>query len=816
MSRKIVVVDSNGVRSIPDENLPLNIGSQTTAHIRIPGSVVGGTGASIDLLEGRPFLQRGGGGVEVTVNDEVVTANRWLIAGDTIAVGGVHIVCEFDDDGLRFAVTEPALEYETLPPELATPAGEAGDAPEPITPVQLRVRSLRPDAARPDTQGLAASRVKWAIYGALGVLFVVAAYLFTARGVLIEVEPEHAEIRIVGGLIAPKIGGRYLLRQGDYRIMLSVEGYHPAREAIVVDDSPNPAFRFVMLKLPGRLVVMTDPEVEGRLYIDAEDVGVLPGVDVQIEAGPHAIRVVTERYLEFTETLEIEGRDVRQEFQAELQPGWGDIAFATDPSDAEIYVDAQVVGRTPTTVAIMAGEHAVLVRKGGYKSWTRDLTVAAGQPEQLPVIALVEVDGLLSVVTTPTGAAVSVDGRYRGTTPAEVELAPGRRYAVIVSMPGFATVTRSVEMESRRGHTVRLTLEPRLGIVRITTDQPDAELFVDGELRGLANQELSLPARVHRIEVRKAGFASFTAEVNPQPGFPEQLDIRMLTPEEAVLAAIPQTLTTHDGTTLLLIRPGELELGAPRREQGRRANEAQHRVRLTRPFYIATTEVTNSRFQAFKPKHTSGAEKYRQLATGNHPAVMMSWEEATGYCNWLSTRDGLAPAYVFENGEIILVTPANTGYRLPTEAEWAWAGRFSGGGGQVKYPWGNRMPLTDGAGNYADQSARGILTNVLSNYNDGFPITSPVGRFPASPLGLFDMGGNVAEWMTDRYGVYMDAREVAVDPVGPGEGQYHVIRGSGWRHSSISELRYAYRDFGDRGRLDVGFRIARYADPLPE
>ncbi|TDJ44339.1 MAG: hypothetical protein E2O52_08585 [Gammaproteobacteria bacterium] len=104
----------------------------------------------------------------------------------------------------------------------------------------------------------------------------------------------------------------------------------------------------------------------------------------------------------------------------------------------------------------------------------------------------------------------------------------------------------------------------------------------------------------------------------------------------------------------------------------------------------------------------------------------------------------------------------------------------------------------------------------MSNYNDGFPITSPVGRFPASPLGLFDMGGNVAEWITDRYGVYMDAQEVAVDPVGPSEGQYHVIRGSGWRHSSISELRYAYRDFGDRGRLDVGFRIARYADAVPE
>jgi formylglycine-generating enzyme required for sulfatase activity len=83
-------------------------------------------------------------------------------------------------------------------------------------------------------------------------------------------------------------------------------------------------------------------------------------------------------------------------------------------------------------------------------------------------------------------------------------------------------------------------------------------------------------------------------------------------------------------------------------------------------------------------------------------------------------------------------------------------------------------------------------------------------------LGLFDMGGNVAEWVSDRYTVYTGQQDVDIDPVGPGEGQYHVIRGSSWQHSSISELRFAYRGFGDKGRLDVGFRIARYVEPGEE
>ena len=126
------------------------------------------------------------------------------------------------------------------------------------------------------------------------------------------------------------------------------------------------------------------------------------------------------------------------------------------------------------------------------------------------------------------------------------------------------------------------------------------------------------------------------------------------------------------------------------------------------------------------------------------------------------------------------------------------------------------MPPPENSGNFADRSARAVLPNSLSNYNDQFAITAPVGSFQPSPIGLYDLGGNVAEWVNDRYTVYTQPVGVEVDPVGPDKGQYHVIRGSGWRHSSISELRYAYRDFGDRGRLDVGFRIARYAEDPPE
>jgi len=152
-----------------------------------------------------------------------------------------------------------------------------------------------------------------------------------------------------------------------------------------------------------------------------------------------------------------------------------------------------------------------------------------------------------------------------------------------------------------------------------------------------------------------------------------------------------------------------------------------------------------------------------------------------------------------------------TGYRLPTEAEWAWAARFQGTATPVKYPWGNKLPVPAGGGNYGDESGRPILSNWIQGYDDGYPVTAPVDSFEPNSLGLYHLGDNVAEWVHDVYSVALTAGgAVERDPVGPSEGELHVIRGSSWMDSSVSELRLTYRDYGKAPRPDVGFRIARY------
>jgi formylglycine-generating enzyme required for sulfatase activity len=135
----------------------------------------------------------------------------------------------------------------------------------------------------------------------------------------------------------------------------------------------------------------------------------------------------------------------------------------------------------------------------------------------------------------------------------------------------------------------------------------------------------------------------------------------------------------------------------------------------------------------------------------------------------------------------------------------------------MKYPWGNTFPPPPKSGNFADISAKDLLANYLARYNDGYPATAPPGVFKPNGLGLYDLGGNVAEWCHDYYGIYpYSAQEIYVDPLGPKQGKHRVIKGASWKDGSISELRLSYRDYSQSKRQDVGFRISRYVNDFAD
>lgn len=674
---------------------------------------------------------------------------------------------------------------------------------------------IQPAAFRPPRAGDASRRplprpLSWLLAAVLLLSSACAWFVFTAQAVRLEFAPEPSAVAVEGGLSLP-IGGRHLLRPGSYTVVAEKAGYQRLETELEVAAGGNATFSFALEKLPGRLRVMSKP-IGATVKIDGEAAGETPLKAIEVEPGTHAVTVRAHRYQVYRKELQIEGKDKLQTLAVELTPAWAPITVKSEPAGAMLVVDGRPRGATPVTADVGAGTHTVALELDGYQRWRRDLEVVADQARELPLVRLAKARGRLRVTSEPAGASVSVDGRFQGRTPLTLGLAPGQSSAIKLTKAGYELATREVTVASGEEADLAVALTPILGTVRVVAEPADAIVYVDGQPRGPANQELRLTAVAHDIAIRNPGYAPYQTTVTPQPGLAQTVTARLLTEAQAKLASLPSVIETAADQRLRLIQPGRFTMGAPRREQGRRANEVQRDAKLTRLFYIGVHEVTNAQFRSFRPGHSSGIIASTTLDNDDYPVARVTWDAAAAYCNWLSARDGLPKAYTRGRQGLELVTPVNTGYRLPTEAEWAWAARMAGGR-RLKYPWGDTMPPTGAAGNYADASAAELLNQHLKSYDDGYAAAAPTARFPANALGLHDLGGNVAEWVHDPYSSDPGlGAGMAVDPLGPASGGAHTVRGSSWRHGRITELRLSYRKSGSAPRDDLGFRIARYAE----
>jgi len=241
------------------------------------------------------------------------------------------------------------------------------------------------------------------------------------------------------------------------------------------------------------------------------------------------------------------------------------------------------------------------------------------------------------------------------------------------------------------------------------------------------------------------------------------------------------------GVSLALVPAGPFQMGS---QDGEAEERPVHQVYLD-AFYIDVYEVTNELFARFLNEMgnqvqdgetwlEAGSEyvriiqrdgKWRPFAgNANHPVVMVSWYGARAFCDW-------------------------RGARLPTEAEWEKAAR--GGLGGALYPWGNAEPI------YAFDAENG------AQFGDRGFTTVPVGSFSPNGYGLFDMAGNVYEWVADWYASDYYSHSPSENPLGPSKSDSRVVRGGSWVNGPY-ELRVSYRGWGYMTAKfsNFGFRCA--------
>lgn len=278
------------------------------------------------------------------------------------------------------------------------------------------------------------------------------------------------------------------------------------------------------------------------------------------------------------------------------------------------------------------------------------------------------------------------------------------------------------------------------------------------------------------------------------------------TEEESVSEppASSQTVAEQDiPEGFVLIKGGSFQMGSPDSEPWRSEDELQHTVTVS-DFYMSKYELTQKEYEDITGNNPSN------FSGENLPVENISWLDAVAYCNARSEKEGLTPVYTID-GQNVSWNRSADGYRLPTEAEWEYACRAG-----TTTPFYMESSPSDKDANYYGHYPYEIEDNYFSQGNlevkpgEYRETTVSVDSFSENPYGLYNMHGNVSEWVWDYYGAY--STDSQTDPTGPETGTLRVYRGGGW-NDFAKNMRSAYRATleQDHGSFNIGIRLVRNA-----
>ena len=340
--------------------------------------------------------------------------------------------------------------------------------------------------------------------------------------------------------------------------------------------------------------------------------------------------------------------------------------------------------------------------------------------------------------------------------------------------------------------------KPPQGILQLTSCGPGEKSYEDVDFQHSVFMNYVLEGLEGRADANRNGWvslfelASYTNDktknfVADKYSAFQRPRLQGDTPDFDFSPVVHPVITNSIGMKLAFIPAGEFMMGSPESEADRGDNEKQHRVRITRPFYMGVYEVTQEQYERVMGENPSyfsstgrGKDEVAGRDTRNHPVETVSWDDAVEFCRKLSAQEGRT-------------------YRLPTDAEWEYACRA---GTQTPFHFGSQL--------------NGREANCDGNYPYGTQTKGPylertteVGSYRPSAWGLYDMHGNVWEWCQDWYDSDYYANSPTDDPQGPSSGSNRVFRGGSWSYlarNCRSAIRY-YLSPGLESTF-LGFRLA--------
>jgi len=581
---------------------------------------------------------------------------------------------------------------------------------------------------------------------------------------------------------------------------------------------------------PGHTKLIVRANVpDATVYIGDKDSGSMNAVAHSLAAGKYRIRVEKPGYDPFdTQVTLAEGEqrilDVHLSSSGPVE-GKGQLVVNANISESILYINGQPVGSVDATPRTLSpGEYKIRLEKTGYEPFETHVTVAKAEkhivhaalcpkrPPPCPVCTGGTVSELVVIANIPE-SMVYIDDEPVGLAGATSHpLSPGK-HEIRIEKEGYQPVETEVTLAAGERQTINVTLNP-MPVLIVCADIPGYTVYVDGKstaptdpmektrfLRSCSTGEsystYPLAVGEHRIQVKRPGYRVFETRTTLVEGQNEIIVLRIapLLPAHTIHSTHDR-LPNHDFCARLTkdsrepkmipIRVGASRLDSPEGESGHFDQDPQHHAAPLKPFALGATEVTFDDYDRFACATRRKLPDDEGWGRGQRPVINVDWNDATAYTKWLAKKTGKR-------------------YRLPTEAEWEYAAR---GGTTTLYSWGDDESTACAYANGYDKSAEKVHRFPWNNLpcNDYQANTAPVGNYAPNPFGLFDMSGNVREWIADCW----RADDDASDWEGDGACSWRVIRGGAW-HSEVADFRPTHRSglVANKESNSVGFRLAR-------
>jgi hypothetical protein len=509
----------------------------------------------------------------------------------------------------------------------------------------------------------------------------------------------------------------------------------------------------------------------------------------------------------------------------------GAVTIDSDPPGARVFIADRWVATPATVDRLPAGSQRARVMLPDYDPVEIPVEIEADSVVTLPKVVLKRSSGALTISTKQPNATFELrQGEmvaWRGILPVQIPDLPTGKYTLVAALEGREKTIENVEIA--RNETTPVEVEFLSGRVTVTSQPAGAEISVDGQPCGKTPIELSLPDGPHELVAKYGTWPEQHEKLAVDPAQPMTRRFEFV-PGSVKITSAPggATVRANDrdlGMTPLLLEnlePGPvrytlLQTGFEPMEISGEVNPgrqtflgATFRKRIgpqrNQPWenslgmkFVPVGEVLMSvwltrvkDYDAFCAATNHQRQKPDFPQDPNHPVVLVNYEDATAFCEWLTRKE--QEAEKLTDGQL---------YRLPRDVEWSQSAGLPDEGrttpeerdGKIReFSWGKHWPPPAGSGNFADSTARRGTQGTIGGYHDGYAQTSPVGSFAANAHGLFDVSGNVWQWILEPY-----------NPT----SRWGVLRGGSWATHKDAELSLSYRNVVDPSGREViyGFRV---------